>query len=68
MSERTNPSSSDAKLLGWQKTSWGEVFALYNITAAGHPSYGSTVTGKTLHKLKLQVQGAPLAQGPVKQL
>jgi len=26
----------------------GEVFALFTITAAGHPSLGSTVTGKTL--------------------
>jgi hypothetical protein len=68
MSEHTNPSSSDsdAKFLGWQKTGSGEVFALYNITAAGDPSLGSTVTDKTLHKLNLQVPGAPLPQGPDK--
>lgn len=68
MSKRANPSSSDsdAKFLGWQKTGAGKVFALYNITAAGHPSLGSTVTDKTLHKLNLQVPGALLPQGPDK--
>jgi len=55
-----------AKFLGWQKTSLGETFALYNITAAGHPSFGSTVTSKTLHKLNLQAPTAPLVQGPTK--
>ena len=62
MPERTNlsGSDSDAEFLGWQKTNSGEVFALYNITASGHPSLGSTVTDKTLHKLNLQVPGAPL--------
>lgn len=67
MSERTNPSSSDsdAKFLGWQKTGSGEVFALYNITAADHPSFGSTVTEKGLQKLNLRVPATPLPQGPV---
>lgn len=68
MSEQTIQSSSDsdAKFLGWQKTGSGEVFALYNITAADHPSFGSTVTEKSLQKLDLGVPGAPLPQGPVK--
>jgi hypothetical protein len=67
MSEQTNQSSSDsdAKFLGWQKTGSGEVFALYNVTAADHPSFGSTVTEKSLQKLDLEVPGAPLPQGPV---
>lgn len=69
MPERTNPASldSDAEFLGWQKINSGEVFALYNITAAGHPSLGSTVTDTTLHKLNLEVPGTPLPQGPVKE-
>jgi len=70
VSEHTNPSrsDSDAKFLGWQKTLWEEIFALYNIPAAGHPSFGSPVTGNTLHKLNLQVPGAPLSQrGPYSQ-
>ena len=33
----------------------GDVYALYTITAADHPSCGSTVTEKTLNKLNLQV-------------
>jgi len=61
-----SPLSADAVFMGWQKIKPGRVFALYNITAAGHPSLGSTVTGKTLHKLNLKVPGAPLPQGPVK--
>jgi len=62
MSEQTNPpaSGSDAKFLGWQKTPSGENFALYNITAAGHPANGSTVTDRTLRHLNLQVPGTPL--------
>lgn len=56
----------DAVFMGWQKTVSGQVFALYNIIAAGHPFLGSTVTDQTLHKLNLQVPGAPLPLGPVK--
>lgn len=60
VSAHTNPysSDSDAKFLGWQKTGSGEVFALYNVTAADHPSFGSTVTEKSLQKLNLQVPDA----------
>jgi len=63
---RRSTQAKDAVFMGWQRAGSEEVFALYNITAAGHPSLGSTVTGKTLHKLNLQVPGAPLPQGPVK--
>jgi hypothetical protein len=64
MPEDMHPSSSgsDATFLGWQKAGSGEVFALYNITAAGHPSRGSTVTGRTLEKLNLQVPGTQPSQ------
>jgi hypothetical protein len=52
-------SDSDARFLGWQKTHSGEVFAFYNITAADHPLYGSTVTDDTLNKLNLQIPELP---------
>jgi hypothetical protein len=58
--------SEDAVFKGWQATRSGEVFALYNITSAGHPALGSTVTDKTLHKLNLQVPSAPLPDGGLK--
>jgi DnaJ-class molecular chaperone len=48
-------SSSDARFIGWQEMYSGDVYALYTITAAGHPSCGSTVTGKTLIKLDLKI-------------
>ena len=60
---RTLPQTTwkeDAVFRGWQKTSSGEVFALYNITAAGHPSLGSTVTDESLLKLNLQIPQTPL--------
>jgi len=65
MCEDTGPSSadSDATFLGWQKTRSGKTFALYNVTAANHPSRGSTVTETSLRKLNLQVPGTPLPQG-----
>jgi len=56
--------TSDAVFKGWQKTDLGESFALYNVTAAGHPSLGSTVTGKSLLALNLQIPRTPLR--PVK--
>jgi hypothetical protein len=65
---RKGTTSTDAVFLGWQPTRSGEVFALYDITATGHPSLGSTVTGRTLRKLNLQVPGAPLPGRPVKKL
>ena len=56
----------DAVFMGWQETRVGEPFALFNITAEGHPSFGSTVAEKSLRELDLQVPGAPLPQGSVK--
>jgi hypothetical protein len=58
--------NEDAVFMGWQRLRSGEVLALYNVTAAGHPSFGSTVTDKGLRNLNLQVPVAPLLQGPVK--
>jgi len=60
---RPSPQSArneDAVFMGWQKTDWGEIFPLYTITAAGHPSLGSTVTDKSLLKLNLQIPQTPL--------
>jgi hypothetical protein len=64
MCEDKSPSSaeSDATFLGWQKTRSGKPIALYNVTAANHPSRGSTVTETSLHKLNLQVPGTPVPQ------
>jgi hypothetical protein len=57
MPEHTNPpsSDSDANFLGWQKTSSGDFFPLFNITVADHPLYQSTVSDATLRKLCLRV-------------
>jgi hypothetical protein len=70
ISEHNNQSdsNSDAKFLGWQRTMSGEAVALYNITASGHPSCGSTVSEKSLEKMNLQVPETPPPQTPVKNL
>ena len=63
---RTLPQSArkeDAVFMGWQRMGSGEALALYNITAAGHPSLGSTVTDKGLVKLNLQIPQTPLRAG-----
>ncbi len=52
---------ADAVFVGWQKTSQGKPFPLYNIIAAHHPSKGSTVTEETLRKLRLTI---PLTPAP----
>jgi hypothetical protein len=59
--------NEDAKFLGWQKMRSGEIFALYNVIARGHPSFGSTVTDKGLRKLNLDVPDAPIPDGPVRE-
>jgi hypothetical protein len=53
---------SDAEFLGWQKTSTGEAFPLYNVTATQHPLFRSTVTQKTLRTHNLEVPETPLPQ------
>lgn len=52
-------SDADAKFLGWQNLRSGKRIAFYNITAAEHPSYGSTVTEVSLRKLNLKVPNTP---------
>ncbi len=72
MFRRKNPSApvlreiiqtKDAVFMGWQKMKSGEFFALYNVIAAGHPSFGSTVTHDGLRKLNLQIPVTPLPRG-----
>jgi hypothetical protein len=58
--EQADSKNSDAEFLGWQEKKSGEPFAFYNITAADHPSFGSTVTEGSLKRLGLQIPAAPL--------
>ena len=53
--KKTSDKNADVEFLGWQKTMSGDNVALYNITAANHPSHGSTVSEKTLNKLNLKM-------------
>lgn len=48
-------SDSDAIFIGWQELRSGNRIAFYNITVAGHPSFGSTVTESSLRKMNLKV-------------
>ena len=50
MSKYPSPtqSDSDAIFLGWQNTSAGDISPMFNVTAADHPFFHSTVTGTTL--------------------
>jgi|WetSurMetagenome_2_1015567.scaffolds.fasta_scaffold538136_2 hypothetical protein len=65
MSEDAHEASpeSDAVFLGWQQTGSGDRFALYVVTAANHPAFGSTVSRRGLYKLGLQVPETPLRYG-----
>jgi hypothetical protein len=54
-----NQSDSDASFLGWQEGYSGQSVALYNITAKGHPSFGSTVSEMSLRKLNLRIPNTP---------
>jgi hypothetical protein len=57
--EKNNSSDSDAEFLGWQKTSTGGAFALYNVKAEQHPLFQSTVSAKTLRRENLEVPPTP---------
>jgi hypothetical protein len=59
--EKNNSSNSDsdAEFLGWQKTSAGEAFALYNVKAEQHPLFQSTVSENTLRRENLEVPPTP---------
>ena len=52
-------SHRDAVFIGWVRPRVGEPIPLYNVTVKNHPSYGSTVSDKTLQKLHLQVPRTP---------
>ena len=66
VSDSAHPApTEDAAFLGWQKIPRGDLVALYRVTAAGHPSYGSTVSDKTLLNLNLRI---PEIQSAEKQL
>ncbi|MEJ2049469.1 MAG: hypothetical protein P8Y60_06445 [Calditrichota bacterium] len=53
MGKESSAPNPDAVYLGMQQTLSGDAIPLYNITAEGHPSCGSTVSAKTLQKLNL---------------
>lgn len=57
MPERTTLADpdSDAAFLGWQGSLSGDIFPLYTIMAANHPSCHSTVTDVTLRRMRLQI-------------
>lgn len=48
-----------AVFIGWQRNAAGDTFALYNITLAGHPLRGSTVTDRRLRGLNLRIPHTP---------
>jgi len=61
---KTSASKADAEFIGWQFTSWGEAFPLYNITVAGHPQDGSTLTLRELRRLHLRIPRTPSRPEP----
>jgi hypothetical protein len=46
---------SDAVFIGWQETSLGDAFPLFNITVKNHPLYQSTVSDQTLRDQNLKI-------------
>jgi hypothetical protein len=52
----------DAVFIGWQESSSGSAFPLYNISVKNHPLYGSTVSDQTLRNQKLKIPQTPLPQ------
>jgi phage/plasmid-like protein (TIGR03299 family) len=61
-SEEINSSAlpgQEAVFLGWQETSSGDLFPLYNIQKTSHPSNRSTVTEATLHSMHLRTPRTP---------
>jgi len=51
--------TEDAAFVGWQKSTAGNIFPLYNVLRIGHPSFHSTVDEKTLQKLHLRIPRTP---------
>jgi hypothetical protein len=61
--KKPTASNSDAVFIGWQETLTGSAFALYIVTAAGHPPYGSSVSEKTLNNLNLEIPKQQSSRG-----
>lgn len=61
----SNSAHADAQFLGWQESKSGEAFALYNVTAAEHPLYQSTVSANTLRKQHLDIPPTPPPERPL---
>ena len=57
---------SDAVFIGWQETSLGDAFPLFNITVKNHPLYQSTVSDQTLRDQNLKIPQTPLRLRTVK--
>jgi hypothetical protein len=53
----------DAEFIGWLYPRQAGPIALYNITLKDHPSFGSTVTDKTLRRLNLNIPNTPPPKG-----
>ena len=58
----------DAQFLGWQEALSKGDFALYTISANGHPSYGSTVSEEDLREMNLRVPDAPMFERHTRKL
>ena len=54
MKNKSPDINSDVVFFEWQETLTGDYFALYRVLKNGHPSYGSTVSEKTIKRLKLK--------------
>jgi len=59
--KKSSEPDSDAVFIGWQETNLGDILPLFNVTAASHPLYGSTVSEKTLLRLNLQPPKRPFS-------
>jgi len=59
---------ADVEFIGWQEGLDGIRLALFNITADGHPSNGSTVCETTLRELDLQDPRVPFNKSKANEL
>jgi hypothetical protein len=53
--QKSHNKNQDAMFYGLQETLTGERFALYIISKADHPSYGSSVSENTLKRLNPEI-------------
>ena len=58
--------SAQAVFIGWQWTSTGKLYPLYNNSVEGHLYFGSTVSDKTLRRLGLDIPQTPPPHLPLK--